>query len=108
MRFTATEAGLKDGIGGASNSKSSEKHHYILFSVQDDVQHPENSGVYFEYDDQSNGAVNSVTKASIGDRRVSFKLKSGKTIEISCNVSKEQWEDLERAIRNVFPKHVVK
>jgi hypothetical protein len=107
MKFSATEAGFKDGRGGASNSTSAEKQHYVLFGTQQDVQHPENSGVYFEYDDQSNGAVNSVKAVSIGGKSVAFKLKGGKSIEVNCDVSAEQWAELKRAIRTVFPPELL-
>lgn len=108
MRFTATEAGFKDGLGGASNAKGTEKYHYVLFGTQRDAQHPENSGAYFEYDDQSNGAVNSVKAISIGDKSVVFKLKGGRSIEVNCNnVSAKHWAEFKRAIRTVFPRDSV-
>ena|SRR5689334_3015363 len=103
MRFTATEAGFKRGIGGASNSKNEKKCHYILFGLQEDTQHPENSSVYFEYDDQRNGRLNSVEAVSIGDKSIIFELKGGKSIEIRCDVSARQWEKLKAGIRTVFP-----
>ena len=107
MKFTATEAGFKDGIGGASNSASAEKQHYVLFGVQKDSQHPDNSGVYFEYDDQSKGAVNCVKTVMIGDKSVGFRLKDGKSIEVRCNVSAYEWEALKRGIRIVFPDNSI-
>jgi hypothetical protein len=107
MRFTATEAGFKDGLGGASNAKGAEEYHYVLFGSQQDPEHPENSGAYFEYDDQSNGAVNSVKAVSIGDKSVAFKLKGGKSIEVNCKVSAEQWAELKQGIRTVFPRNSV-
>lgn len=107
MKFVATEAGFKNGLGGASNSTSAEKQHYVLFGVQKDTQHPENSGVYFEYDDQSKGAVNSVRGVSIGNKSVVFKLKGGKSVEVNCNVGTDQWEQLQRGIRAVFPSDVI-
>jgi hypothetical protein len=107
MKFTATEAGFEDGLAGASNSKAEGKQHYVLFGIQRDRQHPENSGVYFEYDDQSNGAVNCVKAISIGDRFVAFKLKGGKSVEVNCNVPAEEWEQLQRGIRAVFPKEMI-
>jgi hypothetical protein len=107
MKFSATEAGFKDGLGGASNSTSAEKRHYVLFGAQQDAQHPENSGVYFEYDDQSNGEVNSVKEVSIGGKSVVFKLKDGKSIEVNCDASTEQWAELKTAIRTVFPRELL-
>lgn len=105
VKFTATEAGFRKGIGGASNSKSEEKHHYVLFGVQKDDMYPENSGVYFEYDDQSNGAINSVKAVSIGDKSVVFKLKDESSVEVNCSVSAEQWDELQRGLRTVFPQN---
>lgn len=107
MRFTATEAGFKDGLGGASNSKSAAEYHYVLFGIQKDSQHPENSGVYFEYDDQSNGTVNAVQSVLIGSESVVFRLKSGKEIEVEFEVSAQEWSELKRAIRTVFPRSAV-
>ncbi len=107
MRFTATEAGFKDGLGGASNAKSAEEYHYVLFGTQQDAQRPENSGAYFEYDDQSKGAVGSVEAVSIDARSVVFKLKSGKSIEVICGVGTEQWNEFQRGLRTVFPHQIV-
>jgi len=102
MKFSATEAGFKKGLGGASNSKSTEKYHYVLFGTQKDCQHPEFSGVYFEYDDQSKGAVNSVDTVAIVDRTVTFRLKNGEAIEVDCDVSAEQWKELLLGLATVF------
>lgn len=107
MKFVATEAGFKDGLGGASNSKSPEKYHYILFGGQEDKPHPKNSGIYFEYDDQSNGAVNSVKTVIIDGKTVVFKLRSGKSIEITCNVNTQEWSEFKRGIRAVFPPRAI-
>ena len=107
VKFIATEAGFKNGLGGVSNSMSTEEQHYVLFGAQNDSQHPENCGIYFEYDDQSNGAVNSVRAISIGDKSILFKLKGGKSIEVSCNMSGEQWKELQCGIRAVFPENVI-
>ena len=52
MEFTATESGFEGGMGGASNTAGTADHHYVLFGRQTDEQHPEFSGVYFEFDDQ--------------------------------------------------------
>jgi hypothetical protein len=107
VKFNATEAGFKNGMGGASNVMSTEEQHYVLFGAQNDSQHPENSGIYFEYDDQGNSAVNSVHAVSIGDKSVLFKLKGGKSIEVNCNLSGEQWEELLCGVRTVFPEKVI-
>ena len=107
MKFTATEAGFREGLGGASNAKGAEKYHYVLFGTQQDAQHPENSGVYFEYDDQTKGGVNVAKAVTIGEKFVIFKLRGGKLIEVNCNVSEDQWDDLQRGIRSVFPRNSV-
>lgn len=104
MKFSATESGFKDGMGGASNKNGGDRYHYVLFGIQEDAQHPENSGIYFEYDDQANGAINSVEAVSIGGKSVVFELKGGKSIEIKCNVSTEQWDEFKQGIQTVFPK----
>jgi len=102
MKFTATEAGFENGMGGASNSKANDEHHYILFGMQEDPQHPEYNGAYFEYDDQKNGKVNSVEAVSINEKMVCFKLLSGTLIEIKFDVSAEQWGAFLSGIRTVF------
>lgn len=90
-------------MGGASNSKGGGQYRYVLFGTQEDAQHPENGGVYFEYDDQSNGAINCVKAVSVGGKSVRFELKAGKSIEVTCEVSSEEWESLKQGIRAVFP-----
>jgi hypothetical protein len=62
IEFTATQMGFKDGLGGASNSKSPAPYHYILFGKRVDPQHSWNSGLYFEFDSQRKGGVNRVKK----------------------------------------------
>lgn len=107
MKFMATEAGFKDGVGGASNARSAEAYHYVLFGAQEERQHSRNSGIYFEYDGQSNGAVNCVESVSMGDKTVAFKLRGGKSIEIKVNVSGREWIAFKKGIRQVFPKSVI-
>ncbi|MEW6158455.1 MAG: hypothetical protein AB1813_13565 [Verrucomicrobiota bacterium] len=107
MKFVATEAGFKKGLGGASNSKSAEKYHYVLFGVQKDCQHPENTGIYFEFDDQRNGGINSIKAVVLSNKAVAFKLKGGKSIEIDCNVSAQEWNEFKRGIHAVFPKNTI-
>jgi hypothetical protein len=102
MKFTATEAGFREGMGGASNSKSLGRYHYVLFGIQSDINHPENSGTYFEFDDQSNGATNSVQEVSMGDNSVTFKLQGGKSIEIDCDVPIKDWDEFKQGVRTVF------
>ena len=72
--FEATEAGFLDGLGGASNAVESSDYHYVLFGKQVDEQDPSNTGVYFEYDDQVNGSVNTVEKVLIAENEVTFFL----------------------------------
>lgn len=55
MKFSATEIGFEKGLGGASNAQGKDDYHYVVFASQEDIQHPSNSGIYFEYDDQING-----------------------------------------------------
>jgi len=106
MRFTATEAGFKEGLGGASNSKNSEQYHYVLFGIQTDLQNAENGGEYFEWDDQSNGAINSVKEVVIGDKSVFFIMNEGESLEINCKLSAEQWDELKQGLRTVFLRKV--
>lgn len=107
MKFVATEAGFKDGVGGASNAKSDEAYHYVLFGAQEDRQHSWNSGIYFEYDGQANGAVNCVKSVSMGDKTVAFKLRGGKSVEIRADVSGREWNEFKNGIREVFPKDII-
>jgi len=102
--FTATEAGFEDGLGGASNSKSGAEKHYVLFGIQQDPQHAWNSGVYFEFDGQKNGRVNSVQKVIIGKTTVAFFLENGTSIDVRCGVNEHQWSTFEEGIRTVFPE----
>jgi hypothetical protein len=104
IKFIATEAGFKNGLGGASNAKLVGKSHYILFGTQTDLKHPENSGIYFEYDSQSNGSINAIEAVRIGANVVAFKLKKGKSIEVQCNVSADEWHEFKRGIHTVFPQ----
>jgi hypothetical protein len=102
MRFSATEAGYQDGLGGASNSRSSTKYHYILFGLQDDKQHPGNSGIYFEYDDQINGSVNCVERILVSDTMATFVLNDSTEIMVQSKVTQTEWQNFLRGVVAVF------
>jgi hypothetical protein len=102
MRFIATEAGFRDGMGGASNAQDENEYHYILFGRQVDDQHPDNTGAYFEYDDQKFGSVNCVERIVIGDKLVEFTLWNGEEIVVWSNTSELQWHELIKGIYSVF------
>ncbi len=91
MRFSATEAGFRDGLGGASNAQSTRAAHYVLFGLQKDHQHPSNSGVYFEYDDQINGSINNVERVVVSREAVEFLLADGTKIVIVRKVRETDW-----------------
>ncbi len=102
MTFTETEASFEDGLGGASNATSRAKYHYVLFGLQVDDQHPENSGVYFEYDDQCNGSIGAVDRIRIGENVVKFSLKNGTTIIVNCKTTDSKWNEFLNGINSVF------
>lgn len=103
IRFHATEAGFKDGLGGASNSKGKEAYHYILFGAQTDPQHAWNSGMYFEYDSQANGGVNHVESVESEENRVCFLMKNGTRIEVVCGVEADSWTLFTDSVKRNFP-----
>ena len=102
IEFIATEIGFDKGLGGASNAKGVKPYHYLLFGKQVDEQHPEYSGVYFEFDSQINGSVNQVVKILIADKAVSFELKSGNILSVKCGASDLQWNEFLNGIHDVF------
>jgi hypothetical protein len=102
--FTATEAGFPDGLGGASNARGGGDYHYFLFGVQEDRQHPSNSGVYFEYDSRGNGGVNQVIGVSIEENAVEFSLKAGEVILVRSGVRSEERDEFLRGVRAVFKR----
>lgn len=106
MNFMATEFGFEDGLGGASNSKSRDEYHYVVFGIQVDEQHPEYNGVYFEYDDQINGSVGSVERIGIGENVVLFTLKNGKEITVKCDTTKSKWDEFLNGIRSTFDERL--
>jgi hypothetical protein len=101
--FEATEAGLQNGLAGASNSKDTGNQHYLLFGKQEDPQHSWNSGMYFEFDDQSNGGVNIVTGVVVQSGRIVFMLKSGSRVEVGSATDAASWESFIAAVRESFP-----
>jgi hypothetical protein len=107
MEFTATEFGFEDGLGGASNGADTKDYHYILFGRQTDNQHPECDGVYFEFDDQSHGSVDSVTGVVIADDVVEFELKDDPKIVVRRGMSEPQWSGFVRGIYGVFRDDIV-
>jgi hypothetical protein len=108
MEFTATESGFKDGLGGASNSAATADYHYVLFGHQTDDQHPEYSGIYFEFDDQINGSVDCVTKITITNGVVEFMFKDGKKIVVRRGMEESPWSEFLRGIYDVFGDGLVR
>jgi hypothetical protein len=104
MDFIATEHGFENGLGGASNSASKKDYHYVVFGRQ---QHPKYSGIYFEYDDQSRGAVNCVKKVTTSDEQVLFVLKRQKKIVVRRGGKAVHWKQFLKGVRHVFGDSVV-
>lgn len=108
MRFHATEAGYKDGMGGASYAKSERKYHYVLFDRQADDQHPSNCGIYLEYDDQVNGTVNGVERILVSGKAVKFLLADSSEIVVGNDVTEVEWQEFLRGIDAVFGPRLVR
>ncbi len=89
-------------MGGASNSGSSQEYHYVLFGIQEDIQHPCKSGIYFEYDDQINGSLNQVQHIFVSDTMAKFVLNDATKIIVRNTVSVTEWQGFLRGIELVF------
>jgi hypothetical protein len=107
MEFIATESGFEHGLGGASNATSEADYHYVLFGEQSDEQHPKNSGVYFEFDDQIHGSVNSVTGVVVLDDAVRFELKDLITIVVRRGMGEQQWNEFLKGVRDTFSADII-
>lgn len=107
MRFTATEAGFEGGVGGASNKQGSGAAHYVLFGIQEDRQHPTNSGIYFEWDDEENGAVDCAGSVSVTPDKAVFTLAKRKAIIVESGVSAQEWARFLMGIEKVFGPQLV-
>lgn len=102
MRFSATDAGFQDGLGGASTAHSEGASHYVLFGFQEDSQHPGNNGVYFEYDDQTNGSVNGVEHVIVSNDMVEFLLADDTKIVVVRKMPEHDWASFLHGIDSVF------
>ncbi len=89
-------------MGGASNAADTPNYHYVLFGRQTDDQHPEFSGIYFEFDDQLHSSVNSVNRVIVGQDSVVFELNHHPKITIRRGTSQPQWQEFLGGIREVF------
>src|SRR6266699_442350 len=107
MEFTATESGFEDGMGGASNAAGTADYHYALFGRQTDEQHPECSGVYFEFDDQIHGTVDCITRVVIADDCVRFELRDGQKIVVRRGMAETQWSGFLRGIHDAFRDEII-
>jgi hypothetical protein len=107
MEFTATESGFEDGMGGASNAAGAADYHYVLFGRQTDGQHPECSGVYFEFDDQIYGGVDRVGAIAVTDDRVSFELRDGQRIVVRRGMEVPQWSGFLKGIHDAFGDDII-
>jgi hypothetical protein len=108
VEFTATECGSEAGMAGVSCSAESADAHYIVFGHQMDEQHPENSGIYFEFDDQGRGRVNCVAGVSVTDGAVEFDLKNGHSIVVHRGAVGSSWAQFLRSVRETFPAGLVR
>jgi hypothetical protein len=108
IAFVATESGFQDGIGGASNAASAEDYHYVLFGFQSDDQHPEYTGVYFEFDDQIHGSVNGVSNVTTSNDAVEFVLKDRQVIVVKRGMDPVEWSAFLTAIANTFPADLIR
>ena len=107
MEFIATESAFHDGLGGASNAAADAEYHYVLFGNQVDDQHPENAGLYFEFDDQINGSVNNVLSVTIALKVVTFALRDGQSIVVRRGMAQADWLQFLEGIGNTFPAEIV-
>ena len=107
MEFTATQAGFEDGMGGASEAAGTADYHYVLFGRQTDQEHPPNNGVYFEFDDQSHGAVDCVSRIIVAANLVSFELKDGPKIVVRRGTTEPQWTEFLKGIHDTFGHDIV-
>ena len=107
MEFTATECGFDDGLGGACNAAAKKDYHYVLFGRQTDKQHPEFSGIYFEFDDQINGAANCVARVVVREGAVDFGLKDGSKITVFRGMMTTKWESFLSGIRDTFDHEII-
>ena len=107
MEFVATESGFEDGMGGASNAACTADYHYVLFGRDTDEQHPECSGVYFEFDDQIHGAVDCIARVSIADDLVTFDLRDGQKIVVRRGMAESKWSGFLRGIHDAFGDEIV-
>jgi len=98
---------IQKRTGGASNSAGTAEHHYVLFGRQSDDQHPENSGVYFEFDDQIHGAVDGVAKVMIADGSVEFELIDQSNIVVRRRTEEPEWTEFLCGIHDVFGDEMV-
>jgi hypothetical protein len=101
VQFIATEAGVRDGIAGASNSKSGDPYHYVLFGSQSEPL----PGVYFESDSQKSGGVNIVREVFIGTEEIVFFLKEGLKVRVRSRANCVDWDMFIDAARECFPLH---
>jgi hypothetical protein len=108
MEFIATESGFEEGMGGASNGAGTADYHYVLFGWDTDEQHPERSGVYFEFDDQIHGALDCVAAVAIADDCVSFQLQDGQKIVVRRGMAEPQWSSFLKGIYDAFGDEIVR
>lgn len=94
-------------MGGASNAADTKDYHYVLFGRQTDDQHPECSGVYFEFDGQINGSVDCVTRIVVATWIVEFQLQDGRKIVVRRGMGESQWGGFLKGVHDALPKHIV-
>ena len=79
MQFVATEVGEAIEFGvlscGATRSNPSDESHYVL--VQANLDEPDESGVYFEIDDQINGGYQRLQRVQLIESELVFTLNQG-------------------------------
>lgn len=113
LKFTATECGSKVDHGtmicGASNSKAKNAEWHSFIFMRDHYSFDDDSGPYFELDDQSQGFHNGVKSVILADRLVTIALSPPKNqlfghrliiAELACKDS--QIAKFRAGIKDVF------
>jgi hypothetical protein len=108
MEFTASECAFNGGLGGASCGAETRGYHYVLFGSQTDDQHPEFTGVYFEFDSPRDGDVDIVNRVLVGDSEVRFELHDRRKIIVRRGTDQRQWGEFARGLQEVFGERIVR
>jgi hypothetical protein len=112
VTFHATEIGYLEEFDtvscGASNADSTDEYHYINFQRAAKIGSPDDTGIYFELDDQVNSGFNIIESCELSPNQLTIKLSeklnscSGEIIVSFNSYASKDLQPINEGLKKIF------